>query len=100
MRYQSNSNQRVLNRVLHSGPALQTRVYGLFLEMRELLEHHGPLWYTEALHKKAEAIMRAHGARAKSKSQKEKPRRRQKLIRRSGFVPSQPSRQLHLTNAR
>jgi len=77
MRDQSNGNQRVLNRVFHSDPALRARVYRLFLEMRELLEHYSPFWYTEALHQKAEAIIREYGARAKSKSQKEKSLRRQ-----------------------
>ena len=72
MRYQSNGNQQVLNRVFHSDPALQARVYRLFLEMRELLEHYAPLWYTEALHERAEAIIREYCAHAKSRSQKEK----------------------------
>jgi len=77
MRCRSNENQRALNRVFHSHPALQARVYAVFLEMRELLEHYAPLWYSEHLHQKTEAVIREYCARAKSRSQKEKSLRRQ-----------------------
>ena len=38
--------------------AFEGRIYRVCLEMYELLEYYGPLWYPEALHRRVEAVIR------------------------------------------
>jgi hypothetical protein len=55
------STMRVHKRVKyakHSDLALESRLYKVFLEMHSLLENYAPLWYSETLHRRAEAIIR------------------------------------------
>lgn len=92
MRRQSNEHQILANWVVYSNPVVQARLYKAFLEMRGLLEDYAPVWYTEVLHEKAEAIIRECSG-AKSRRRNGRPLGRQKLVRSSGFLPSEPKRQ-------
>jgi hypothetical protein len=96
MHSQSNNNHLRAGRGIYPNPALQAKMYRTFLQMRELLEYHSPLWYPEDLHDRADAVLRECGTRAESRHRNEKPLRRRKLARRSDFLPSKPSR--HLTS--
>ena len=49
---------RVHKHLKSSELAFEGRLYRIFLEMYELLEDYGPLWYREALHRTAEAVIR------------------------------------------
>jgi hypothetical protein len=93
MRRQSNANQVAANRVVRSDPAVSPRLYRAFLEMRGLLEDYAPVWYTEALHERAEAIIRDCSG-AKLRSRNERSLRRQKLVQGSGCVSSETKREL------
>lgn len=94
MRRQSNENQAIANRVAYSSPAVQARLYNAFLELHGLLEDYAPVWYTEALHETADAIIRECGG-AEPRRQNERPIRRQKrLAHRSDFLSSEIKRQL------
>jgi hypothetical protein len=45
---------------------LEGRLYKVFLEMHALLENYAPLWYFEALRRRAKAIIRECSPRATS----------------------------------
>ena len=49
---------RVHKHLKSSQLAFEGRLYRVFLQMYELLEDYGPLWYPEALHRRVEAVIR------------------------------------------
>jgi hypothetical protein len=67
---------RVHKHLKSSQLAFEGRLYRVFLEMYELLEYYGPLWYPEALHRRVEAVIRECSPLA-SKGKRTKPPLRQ-----------------------
>ena len=54
----------------YSELALEGRLYKVLLEMHALLEEYAPPWYSETLHRRAEAIIREYSPRATSNRNK------------------------------
>ena len=58
---QSDDSRRFDRRTNLGERKLEKSLYAAFLEMRNLLEEYGPFWYSDALRKEVEAIVRNEG---------------------------------------
>ena len=59
--FQSNDSRRFDRRTNLGERKLEKPLYAAFLEMRNLLEEYSPFWYSEALRKEVETIVRNEG---------------------------------------
>ena len=58
---QSDDSRRFDRRTNLGERKLEKSLYAAFLEMRNLLEEYAPFWYSDALRKDVEAIVRNEG---------------------------------------